>query len=160
MNPLKRFLAVFVWGTVAGQLLLGCQVSGAADARFARSTLTIETASGVHEFRVELALTPSQHAQGLMFRQRMAPDAGMLFVYNVEEVVTMWMRNTFIPLDMVFIDSRGRIAHIAERTVPQSEAVISSGGPVVAVLELNAGTASRLKLRPGDRVRSPALVAP
>lgn len=157
MTSLKRFFAVFVWGTVAGQLLLGCQVSGAADGRFKRSTVSIETASGKHDFRVELALTPRQHAQGLMFRQRMAPDAGMLFVYNVEETVTMWMKNTFIPLDMVFINSRGRVAHVAERTVPHSEAIISSGGPVIAVLELNAGTASRLRIRPGDMIKSPAL---
>ena len=157
MRAATRVFAVFFWGLFGAQLLLGCQPSGAAGARFDRSTVTIETASGGHEFKVELALTPSQQAQGLMFRRRMAPDAGMLFVYRAEEVVTMWMKNTFIPLDMLFIDSSGRIVRIAERTVPQSEAVISSGGPVLAVLELNAGTASRLKIRPGDRIKSPAL---
>lgn len=121
--------------------------------------LTIESAAGRHTFRVELARTPQEQARGLMFRRRLAPDAGMLFVNRRPEVALMWMKNTLIPLDMLFIDAEGRIVRIAERTVPESEATVSSGVPVVAILELNGGTASRLGIAAGDRVVSPALEA-
>lgn len=124
---------------------------------FARESLAIETGGKSHTFSVELALSNRQQMQGLMFRRRMAADAGMLFVYRREEPTAMWMKNTFIPLDMLFIASDGRIVRIAERTVPLSEAIVSSGGPVIAVLELNAGTASRLGIKPGDRIVSAAL---
>jgi len=87
-----------------------------------------------------------------MYRRKMAADAGMLFVYPSDAPVSMWMKNTFIPLDMFFIGSDGRITHIAERTVPQSTELIGSYGPVRGVLELNGGTASRLGIKPGDRV--------
>lgn len=124
---------------------------------FGREMVTIRSGGKAHKFLVELALSKRQHAQGLMFRRRMAPDAGMLFVYRREEPTAMWMKNTFIPLDMLFIARDGTVRRIEERTVPMSEAVISSGGPVVAVLELNAGTASRLGLRPGGKVVSTSL---
>lgn len=124
---------------------------------FTREALTIRSGDKTHKFSVELALNGRQHAQGLMFRRRMAPDAGMLFVYRREEPTAMWMKNTFIPLDMLFISRDGTVRRIAERRVPMSEAIIPSGGPVVAVLELNAGTASRLGLKPGDKVISAAL---
>src|SRR3546814_5004902 len=86
----------------------------------------------------------------------MAADAGMLFLFGGSKVRAMWMKNTLIPLDMLFIDETGKIVRIEERTVPHSERAIVSGGPVSAVLELNAGTASRLSIKPGDRVRHPA----
>ncbi|CAN0591416.1 unnamed protein product [Laminaria digitata] len=124
---------------------------------FSREELTIQSGDQTHKFSVELALNSRQHAQGLMFRRRMAPDAGMLFVYRREEPTAMWMKNTFIPLDMLFIARDGTVSKIAERTVPMSEEIIPSGGPVVAVLELNAGTASRLGLKPGDRIVSTSL---
>jgi uncharacterized protein len=124
---------------------------------FAREALTVNSGKKAHEFSVELALNGRQQAQGLMFRRRMAADAGMLFVYRREEPIAMWMKNTFIPLDTVFIARDGTITRIAERTVPMSEEIVSSGGPVLAVLELNAGTASRLGLKPGDRVISKSL---
>jgi uncharacterized protein len=126
-------------------------------AAFSREALTIRSGDTTHTFSVELALNNRQQMQGLMFRRRMAADAGMLFVYSREEPTAMWMKNTYIPLDMLFIAGDGTIRRIAERTVPMSEAVIASGGPVVAVLELNAGTASRLGLKPGDRIISSAL---
>lgn len=117
------------------------------------TTLEIATASGRHKFKVELALTPDQQSQGLMYRREMAADAGMLFDYGADRSgIAMWMKNTFIPLDMLFIKANGEILNIAERTVPQSLATISAAGPVRAVLELNGGTASRLKIRPGDKV--------
>jgi len=116
--------------------------------------LTIETAGGAaHRFAVEIARTPAERSQGLMFRERLAADAGMLFFYTQDQPVSMWMKNTLIPLDMLFIRRDGRISKIAERTVPLSEAVIASDGAVAAVLEVNGGTAARLGLRPGDRVR-------
>tara|TARA_R110000868_G_scaffold28525_8_gene106921 strand:+ start:9103 stop:9606 length:504 start_codon:yes stop_codon:yes gene_type:complete len=124
---------------------------------FSKEPLAVESGGKIHKFSVELALNGRQQMQGLMFRRRMAPDAGMLFVYRRSEPTAMWMKNTFIPLDMLFIARNGVIHHIAERTVPMSEAVIASNGPVVAVLELNAGTVSRLGLKPGDRVISAAL---
>lgn len=118
--------------------------------------LVVETASGAHNFTVEVARTPTDRSRGLMFRQSLAPDAGMLFLYAQDQPVTMWMRNTPIPLDMLFIARDGRIVKIAERAVPMSETLIASDGNVAAVLELNGGTAGRLGVRPGDRVRHAA----
>ncbi len=122
-------------------------------ARFDRDRLAIETAGGArHDFSVELAITPQQQQQGLMYRRDMAPDASMLFVYKPERVVSMWMRNTMIPLDMLFIADDGRVVKIVERTVPLSLKTISSDRPVRAVLEVNGGTVARLGIAPGDRV--------
>jgi uncharacterized membrane protein (UPF0127 family) len=118
--------------------------------------LEIDTKSGAHDFIVEIARTPDEQGTGLMYRRTLAPNAGMLFVYSDVGPVTMWMKNTLIPLDMVFIGPEGQITHIAERTVPLSHELIGSNGPVRAVLELNAGTASRLGIKVGDRVRHPA----
>ncbi len=124
---------------------------------FSKAPILIESGGKSHIFTVELALSRRQQMQGLMFRRQMAPDAGMLFVYRQEEPTAMWMKNTFVPLDMLFIGRDGVVKKIAERTVPLSEATITSGGPVVAVLELNAGTASRLGLKLGDKVIAAAL---
>jgi uncharacterized membrane protein (UPF0127 family) len=124
---------------------------------FPTGELTIESASGPHKFHVELATTPAQLEQGLMFRQSMAPDAGMLFDFQRPAPVSMWMKNTFIPLDMLFIDTQGRIINIAERRVPESLDTAAAAAPARAVLELNGGTAARLGIRPGDRVLSPVL---
>lgn len=123
--------------------------------KFPTSELTIVGASGRHRFKVEVAQTPAQMEQGLMFRTSLAPDAGMLFVYDPPTVATMWMRNTLIPLDMLFVDAQGRIVNIRERAVPQSLDVISAAAPVRAVIELNGGTAARLAIEPGDRVLHP-----
>lgn len=136
-------------------LLADAAPSPAQLQRFPTAALAIETATGRHDFRVEVASTPPQWEQGLMFRQSLAPDAGMLFDFKAVSPVSMWMKNTFIPLDMVFIDAQGRIINIAERTVPQSLEPVSAAAPARAVLELNAGTASRLAIRPGDRVLFP-----
>ena len=123
--------------------------------RFPTAELTIETAKDRHKFNVEVASTPAQWEQGLMFRQSLAPDAGMLFDFKAPSPISMWMKNTLIPLDMLFIDAQGRIINIAERTVPGSLAPVSAAGPARAVLELTAGTAFRLGIRPGDRVLHP-----
>lgn len=105
-----------------------------------------------HEFRVEMAVDPQQQTVGLMFRERVGPDEGMLFDWGVPRESSMWMRNTIVPLDMLFIAADGRIHRIAERTVPYSLAPVDSRGPVRATLELAGGTAERLNIRVGDRV--------
>ncbi len=121
-----------------------------------RETLVVETAIGAaHAFRVELAQTDAERGRGLMFRRSLAPDAGMLFDFGRDMPVSMWMKNTYIPLDMLFITSDGRIRRIEHEAAPESLTIRSSGGPVRAVLELAGGTARRLGIRPGDRVRHP-----
>jgi uncharacterized protein len=120
---------------------------------FEKSSLVIVTAHGPKHFEVELATTPEQEEQGLMYRQRLAPDAGMLFDFNDTAPRAFWMKNTLIPLDMLFIASDGRIVDIHERAVPLSEDVIPSRVPARAVLELNGGTVSRLGIKIGDVVR-------
>lgn len=101
---------------------------------------------------MELALTPEQRAQGLMFREELAPDAGMLFLFDRESPRAFWMKNTYLPLDLLFLDSGGTIVSIARDTTPLSETPIPSQVPAAAVLELNAGTAARLDIAPGDTV--------
>src|SRR5947207_6193580 len=128
---------------------------GADLQQFPTSELTIISATGPHRFKVELAETPAQMTQGLMFRTSLAPDAGMLFDYKQPIAATMWMRNTLIPLDMLFVDAGGRIVNIHQRAVPQSDDEIAAAAPVRAVIELNGGTASRLGIEPGDRVVHP-----
>ncbi len=118
----------------------------------ADSEVAIVSGSGEHRFEVEVARTAEEQARGLMHRRELAADAGMLFDYGRPRNVAMWMRNTHIPLDMIFIGADWRITRIVERTVPFSLATVASEGPVRAVLEVNAGTASRLGIRPGDRV--------
>lgn len=122
------------------------------DVVFEHSTLKIESADTVHSFEIEIATNDEQRARGLMFRNEMAPDAGMLFLYRRDRVLTMWMANTYLPLDMLFIGSDGRIVRIAENTIPLSRTTISSRNRARAVLELNAGTARRLGINAGDRV--------
>ena len=122
---------------------------------FAIAQLTIVSATGPHRFTVELAETPEQMEQGLMFRQSLAPDAGMLFDYKSPTAATMWMRNTLIPLDMLFVDEHGRVVGIRERAVPQSDDLIAAPKPVRAVIELAGGSAQRLGIKPGDRVLYP-----
>jgi uncharacterized protein len=124
------------------------------------SRLTIDSGRGALTFNVELATTPDQMEVGLMFRQNLAPDAGMLFVYPSEQQVAFWMKNTVIPLDMLFIAGDGKIRRIVERTIPLSTAVIPSVDEVRAVLEVNGGTAARLGIKPGDVVHAAALGNP
>lgn len=123
---------------------------------FGQSSLVIVSGGERHEFQVEMAVTPEQRTQGLMFRRTLAPDAGMLFDFGPRpQRAMMWMRNTYIPLDMLFIAEDGRVESIAERTIPLSLETVSSGGPVRGVLELNGGTVSRLGIAPGDLVEHP-----
>lgn len=117
--------------------------------------LELVTASGVHALDVEIAATPEKQAVGLMFRTSLADTKGMLFQHNAPHELSMWMRNTYIPLDMVFIRADGTVHRIEARTEPLSERIISSDGPVSAVLEIAGGAAERLGLKPGDKVRHP-----
>jgi hypothetical protein len=122
-----------------------------------QQTLEIASKSGVHVFAVELAVTDAERERGLMFRRSLPESYGMLFDFKRDQDVSMWMKNTFVSLDMIFIRSDGRIQRIAENTEPQSERIIPSGGPVRAVLEVVGGTAKKLGIEAGDRVAAPAL---
>lgn len=113
------------------------------------------TGGAVHRYEVEIAATPRARAQGLMFRRELAPRAGMLFDFGRDEVARMWMKNTFIPLDMVFAGRDGTVRGIVRNARPRSLDTISSRVPVRAVLELNGGEAERIGLAPGDRIRHP-----
>jgi len=121
-------------------------------ATFAKSRLVVETATGKYPFNVELALSQPQMAQGLMYRRSLAPDAGMLFDYGAEQHVAFWMKNTLIPLDMIFIGEDGKVVDFHERAVPLSLDTIESRVPARAVLEVNGGTVARLGLKVGDTV--------
>lgn len=126
-------------------------------ASFPRDSLVLHTADGTERaLDVELAVSREQQAQGLMYRQSLAADAGMLFIYRPAREVSMWMRNTVIPLDMLFIAEDGEIVKIVERAVPFSLTTISSDRRVRAVLEINGGMVNRLGIRPGDRLVHPA----
>jgi hypothetical protein len=160
-------------GWVAALLtLLGLVAAAAAPAQepgallelssFPRSTLTIHSATSpdAHVFRIWLADTPPRQQQGLMFVRDLPAEEGMLFVERQSRVWGMWMKNTFVPLDMLFIDSRGRVAAIFERTVPHSLQTLSFPKPVKAVLELRGGETVRRGIRVGDRVEHAAFRGP
>lgn len=127
-----------------------------ADARAAdRSVLEIASKTGVHSFSVEVVDNDADRAKGLMFRRSLPEGTGMLFDFKTEQEVAFWMQNTYVPLDMIFIRADGRILRIAENTVPMSTRQIPSRGPVLAVLEVVAGTARKFGIAPGDRVAHP-----
>jgi uncharacterized protein len=114
--------------------------------------VTIRTPRATHRFRVEVARTPDEQARGLMFRAALAPDAGMIFPMTPPRVASFWMKNTLIPLDIIFIRADGRIANIIRNTVPYSLAPLMSEGPVAAVLEVAGGRTAALGIKPGDTV--------
>jgi uncharacterized protein len=115
-------------------------------------TLKLQTAGGTHVIEVEIAETTQEKAQGLMFRTRLDDNKGMLFFYEVPQEITMWMRNTYIPLDMVFIRRDGVVHRIEAKTQPLSDDIVASRGDVTACLELAGGAAERLGLKAGDRI--------
>ena len=135
---------------VALCLLGGFQAQGATF-----QPLEIVTKSGVQFFSVEMATTEEEKTTGLMYRKELADGKGMLFDFSPEQQVSMWMKNTYISLDMIFIRADGRILRIAENTEPQSTSIISSGGLAKGVLEVIAGTAKKYGIQPGDRVGHP-----
>lgn len=129
------------------------RVQAQQDIVFPKSELTIRTAGGkIHPFTIELAINDAQREHGLMFRKQMDPDHGMLFDFGAERQVSMWMENTVLALDMVFIRTDGTISHIRENAVPFSRDIIDSRGPVKYVLELNAGRTRALGIKVGDKV--------
>jgi len=117
--------------------------------------LEIVTKSGVQVFSVEMATTEEEKTTGLMYRKELPDGKGMLFDFSPEQQVSMWMKNTYISLDMIFIRADGRILRIAENTEPLSTRIISSGGLAKGVLEVIAGTAQKYGIAPGDRVAHP-----
>ncbi|MEH2498006.1 uncharacterized membrane protein (UPF0127 family) [Bradyrhizobium sp. AZCC 1678] len=117
--------------------------------------LEIATKSGVRVFSVEMATTEEEKTQGLMYRKELPDGKGMLFDFSPEQQISMWMKNTYISLDMIFIRADGRILRIAENTEPLSTRIISSGGLAKGVLEVIAGTAQKYGIQPGDRVAHP-----
>ena len=121
------------------------------------SELVLESGERTFAFQVELADEPRERQVGLMHRKEMAPDHGMLFDFERSQPVAMWTRNTFIPLDMLFIDEGGEIVNIAHDTVPHSEEVLQSAGPVRFVLEVVAGRSRLLGIGPGVMVRHEAI---
>jgi uncharacterized membrane protein (UPF0127 family) len=132
-------------------LLLSMSAASAADA----NSLEIVTKNGVHVFSVEVAASDADRQKGLMFRKELPEGQGMLFDFKQDQDVSMWMRNTLIPLDMLFINADGSIRRIAENTEPLSERTIPSGGPVRGVLEVIGGTAKKLGIAAGDKVAHP-----
>ncbi|MDB5564008.1 MAG: hypothetical protein JWP84_574 [Tardiphaga sp.] len=146
--PLLAFAAMVALVSLNG-------VAAAADVQ----PLEIVTKSGVQMFSVEMATTDKERETGLMYRKELADGRGMLFDFTPEQQVSMWMKNTFLSLDMIFIRADGRILRIAENTEPQSTKIIPSGGPTKGVLEVIAGTAKKYGIVPGDQIVHPLFKA-
>ncbi|SPP95581.1 MULTISPECIES: DUF192 domain-containing protein [Bradyrhizobium] len=149
-----------VWSVAKGWLgailvITGLAVASAPVGAASFQPLEIVTKNGVQVFSVEMATTEEEKQTGLMYRKELADGKGMLFDFNPEQEVSMWMKNTYVSLDMIFIRADGRILRIAENTEPLSTKIISSRGPARAVLEVVAGTAQKYGIRPGDRVGHP-----
>jgi uncharacterized membrane protein (UPF0127 family) len=149
-----RAIGVRLWAALAFVVFLAAS-SGFPVWGGQTDSLTIETSTGSHTFQIEVADNDATREHGLMDRRYMAPDHGMLFEFEVNAPVAFWMKNTYIPLDMVFISPKGVVTHIATNAEPLSERVIPSGGPSIGVLELNGGMAASIGLKVGDKVRHP-----
>ena len=149
-----------VWSALKGWLaailvIAGCAVASVPAGAASFQPLEIVTKNGVQVFSVEMATTEEEKQTGLMYRKELADGKGMLFDFSPEQQVSMWMKNTYISLDMIFIRADGRILRIAENTEPLSTKIISSGGLAKGVLEVIAGTAQKYGIKPGDRVAHP-----
>jgi uncharacterized membrane protein (UPF0127 family) len=147
--------ALYRLAAAAAAVILASSIAVSSASSAELQNLEIVSKSGVHVFSVELAVTDEERARGLMFRRELADGRGMLFDFKTDGPVSMWMKDTYIPLDMIFIRADGRIARIAENTEPLSTRIVSSGGVVRAVLEVAGGTAKKLGIAPGDRVAHP-----
>jgi uncharacterized protein len=153
-QPVRARLWIALAAVVALCAFLGVGLGFSARAA-SFQTLEIATKSGVQVFSVEMATTEEEKTTGLMYRKELADGKGMLFDFTPEQEVSMWMKNTYIPLDMIFIRADGRILRIAENTEPLSTRIIASGGLAKGVLEVIAGTAQKYGIAPGDRVAHP-----
>lgn len=147
----SRFPFVRMWVAALVVLLAGLWRPALAEGGLEK--FEILTSDGARVFQVEVMRTESERARGLMFRRYMPEDRGMLFDFKTEQQVTMWMKNTYLPLDMLFFSRDGRIVNIAANAEPMSETLIPSGAPAWAVLELNGGAAARFGLKVGDQAR-------
>jgi len=145
---LARKLIFALFGVL--MLAIGADFTKAADD--ALEPLSITTGSGDHAFSVEVMRTDPDLERGLMYRRYLPADRGMLFDFKEERPVMMWMKNTYLPLDMIFIARNGKVVALAENAEPLSEAIIPSKVPAYAVLEVNAGTAHKIGLKIGDKV--------
>jgi len=157
-NFLPRFVFFLtLWSTALLSPTVGLAQQGAQQLAFTR--LVIKSGQGAdirrHEFRVEVAQTTAQRRIGLMYRRQLDEDAGMLFDFDKQQLVSMWMRNTYIPLDMLFIDETGKVINIIENAEPQTLISRASAGPVLAALELAGGVTAKLGIKAGDRVIHP-----
>ncbi|WP_425039303.1 DUF192 domain-containing protein [Primorskyibacter sp. S187A] len=123
----------------------------------AMEKITLRGAYGAATFDVDLAVTPQERGQGLMFVEEMAEDRGMLFIFESPRALTFWMKNTLIPLDMIFITERGVVRHVHENAIPHDETTIPSNGPALAVLEINGGLSGEIGIAAGDLVQHPLL---
>ena len=154
---MKRTFGNWKMLAAAFLLLFGGLAVAQTEITFETSRLTLHTETGDHEIVVELAETEQQRQRGLMYRTELAPDHGMIFDLGQPRTASMWMANTLIPLDMVFIRTDGSVAGFYEQAEPGSKRVIASREPVKYVLELAGGQAQAYGLKPGDTVTGPAL---
>ena len=150
-----RFGGRFVMPLVAASTVLLFLCTNLPARAASIQPLEIATKSGVQVFSVEMATTEEEKTTGLMYRKELPDGKGMLFDFSPEQQISMWMKNTYISLDMIFIRADGRILRIAENTEPLSTKIISSGGLAKGVLEVIAGTAQKYGIQPGDRVAHP-----
>jgi len=142
---------------VLGAALVGVLALSGVSAEMRREPVVLVTETGQHTIDAEIADTPETKATGLMFRRSLDADKGMLFIYDKPQNITMWMKNTYISLDMIFADARGTIIRIARNTEPFSTDIIEAGGLAKVVLEVPAGTARRLNLKRGDQIQHPSV---
>lgn len=154
MNPVnarRRFLALLPL-VVAGMACAATPSPHDWLQRLQQSEVVIESGEQRHRFRAWVADTPAVRARGLMFVEELAADQGMLFLFDLPQFASFWMQNTYVPLDLLFVAPDGRIVNIIENATPLSRAPLESIAPVKAVLEVVGGTASRLGIRPGDKI--------
>jgi uncharacterized membrane protein (UPF0127 family) len=140
-------------------LLLALLLPDAAEAACRPDTVELRGPWGQARFAVELADDPAERARGLMFRESLPQSSGMLFVYEAPQRATFWMKNTLIPLDMVFLDPAGRVLGVHAMARPGDETIIDGGPGVLGVLEINGGLAARLGIAEGSELRHPAFAA-
>ena len=155
MLPAQLMLGRRLLLAAPAALMAGGALAQSSEITFQKSSLVVVTASREIKFEVELALNDAERSRGLMYREKLGPYDGMLFDFYQDAPVSFWMKNTLIPLDMVFIAGDGTIKHVHANAVPLSTEAVPSQFPVRAVLEINGGSARLLGIKPGDKVKHP-----